>query len=285
MAAKPRAVLIIGVIAVAIAAVASVLFYNYLKKQEEIAKEAVETRKVVVATRAIAVGSAIDSTQVSVVDWPAASVPPAAVTSIHDAVGRMAIQSVAVGDPVTEPKLVPRGGMPGVLTYKIPKGHRAMTVGVDQVSGVAGFIMPGNMVDVVLTTTPPGTQNPISKIILQNIPVLATGQVIEKEKEGKPVIVPTVTLDLLPGDAEKLALASNQGRLQLLLRRAGDEGLDSATGTTISRVMSGGYVAAGRPGVKRTPSGAVGYRTVSVEVLRDSKKSIETFNVKAEAAK
>src|SRR3990170_7849993 len=89
MAAKPRAVLIIGVIAVAIAAVASVLFYNYLKKQEEIVKEAVATRKVVVAARVIAVGSAIDSTQVSAVDWPAANVPPAAVTSIHDAVGRM----------------------------------------------------------------------------------------------------------------------------------------------------------------------------------------------------
>src|SRR3990170_850060 len=97
MAAKPRAVLVIGVIAVVIAAVASVLFYNYLKKQEEIVKEAVATQKVVVATRAIAVGSAIDSTQVSVVDWPPATLSPS-------------------------PNLFQGAGCPGCLPIRFPRG-------------------------------------------------------------------------------------------------------------------------------------------------------------------
>jgi pilus assembly protein CpaB len=126
----------------------------------------------------------------------------------------------------------------GIMTYLVPKGHRAVTVGVNEVAGVAGFLNPADRVDVVVTTQPPGSQDKISKIVLQNVPILAIGQ-ITQQKEGKPVVVPTVTLDLTPDDSEKLVLASSQGQLQMLLRNVADTGTVEAKGATIRKVLGG----------------------------------------------
>ncbi len=241
MAAKPKQVFIIGALAVIIAAVASISLYNYLKGQETKMKEAVATESVVVAAQEIPIGSAITVNQVKTVNWPKANLPQGSFASTDKVVGRTVMDKVGPGEAITEARLVPMGGQAGVLTYKIPEGHRAMTVAVDQVSGVAGFITPGNRVDVVLSVTPTGGQQPISKIVLQDVPVLAIGQIIAQEqKEGsKPQIVPTVTMDVSPEDAEKLAVASTQGRLQLVLRRAGDAEVVKTSGATVVRVLSG----------------------------------------------
>jgi pilus assembly protein CpaB len=115
-----------------------------------------------------------------------------------------------------------------------------VTVGVNEVAGVAGFIAPNNRVDVVLTTQIPNDpKETITKIVLQNVPVLATGQITE-QKDGKPVIVPTVTMDLTPDDSEKLVHASHKGSLQLLLRNIIDTAPVDARGTTIRKVLAGG---------------------------------------------
>ncbi|MEE9614798.1 MAG: Flp pilus assembly protein CpaB [Thermodesulfobacteriota bacterium] len=293
MAAKPRAVFIIGVIAVAIAAVASIYLYSYLKSQEERVLEAVATTDVVVARMAIPVGTAIELANVEAVAWPKASMPPGALTSATDAVGRVTLMGVQPGDPITEIKLMPTEGPTGILSYKIPEGHRAMTVGVDRVSGVAGFISPGNKVDVIVTTTPPGKDQPISKIILQNVPALATGHIIEQAPDGKPVEVPTVTMDLTPENSEKLALASTQGRLQLLLRKAGDTEELETVGATMQSVLAGDETLAKKKKAKVKTRGkrkAAAKRIVkprstkvSVEVLRDGQRTTETFRVKKEA--
>ncbi len=240
MAAKPRTVLIVGVIAVVIAVVASVSLYNYLKGQEARVKEAVATERIVVASEEIPIGSAIGAAKLKLADWPKANVPIGAFSSTEQVVGRVAIERHLPGDPIIEARLIPKEGAPGILTYKIPEGHRAMTVAVDQVAGVAGFITPGSKVDVVLTIIPPGGTQPVSKIIptLQNIPVLAIGQIIE-QKEGQPVVVPTVTMDVAPAQAEELAIASTQGRLQLVLRRAGDADMPKTTGATVTKVLTG----------------------------------------------
>ena len=296
MAAKPRAVIIVAIVAVAIAVVASVSLYNYLKTQEEKVKEAMEVavaiEKVVVADKEIPIGTPVAVEQVKLADWPKANVPPGAFSSVDEVAARVALQTILPGDVITEPKLRPTEGPPGIMTYKIPEGHRAMTVAVDQVSGVAGFITPGSMVDVVMTTTPPGKKQPMSKIIFQNVPVLATGQIIET-REGEPVLVPTVTLDVSPDDAEKLATAASGGRLRLLLRRAGDTDVLLTEGATITRVLS----EAGKPALpvrkvakrprvrkpvkvaKRKPS----MESHAVEVWRDGAKTVETFKVKKEA--
>lgn len=248
MAAKPKAVIILGVLAVAVAAVAAYFLYDYLRGQEERVKKAVASEKVVVAAEVIPIGSAINANQLKISDWPKDSIPQGAFLSTEQVAGRVAIQTFLPGDPITEAKLIPKEGQTGILTYMIPEGHRAMTVGVDQVAGVAGFITPGSMVDVVLTITPTGATQTLSKIVLQNVPILATGQTIE-QREGKAVVVPTVTMDVTPEDAENLAIASTQGRLQLVLRRAGDKEIAKTSGSTVTRVI-------GRVGVPVTSAEA-----------------------------
>lgn len=308
MAAKPRAVLIIGILAVAVGAVAATFLYTYLKSQEELVREAVETEQVVVASKAIVTGTTIDAAVIREIEWPKAAVPEGALLNSSDAIGRVALMSIQPGDPITSVKLMPKEGLPGIMSYRIPPGRRAMTVGVDQVSGVAGFITPGNMVDVVVTTKPSGYKDPVSKIFLQDVPVLATGQVIEQLPDGKPVIVPTVTLDVSPEDAEDLALASNEGKLQLILRRSGETGEVLTTGATVKeivgerrrtpvrvkkavlrRTVAKKRVAAPKPVVvaKKTPVPEVmviepRFIDVSVEVWRNGVKTIETFRIKGE---
>jgi pilus assembly protein CpaB len=282
MAAKPKALYIFGALAVAIAAIASYLLYNYLKSEEERVSEAVATVPVVSATTEIPVGSTIDITQIRTVNWPQSNVPQGALSSTDQASGRVAIQTFMPGDPIIEAKLVPKEGGFNILTYKIPEGHRAMTVSVDQVAGVAGFINPGNIVDVILTASTPGATQSISKIVLQNVPILAIGQIVE-QKEGKPAAVPTVTMDVSPDDAEKLAVASTQGRLQLVLKRAGDKEVAKTTGATVSKVMTGataGPIKATSSAGKATVVKAPVVRQepmVAVEVYRGGNLTKETF--------
>ncbi|NIT03840.1 Flp pilus assembly protein CpaB [Candidatus Saccharibacteria bacterium] len=291
MAAKPRAVIVVAILAVAIAVVASVALYNYLKgKEAEVreAKEAVVTERIVVAAQEIPIGTPVEARQVKLADWPKVNVPMGAFSSIEAVTGRVALQTLMEGDVITEPKLRPTEGPPGVMTYKIPTGHRAMTVAVDQVSGVAGFITPGSMVDIVLTTETRSRHSPISRIIFQNVPVLATGQIIET-KEGEPVLVPTVTLDVTPEDAEKLATATSEGQLRLLLRRVGDTEIAETRGATVTQVI-GGVSRPAKKSVKRVAARAPVRRkpratTVDVEVWRAQDKKVESFKVKKEAAK
>jgi pilus assembly protein CpaB len=290
MAAKPKAVFIIGILAVAIAAVASISLYNYLKGQTAKVQEAVATGKVVIAAGDIPTGSTINDTQVKVANWPKTDMPPGQTFSSPDqVVGRVAMERFFPGDPIIGAKLVPQGGQTGVLSYKIPEGHRAMTVGVDQVAGVAGFISPGNRVDVVLTTSEAGKKT-VSKIVLQDIPVLATGQVVSQQEGGKPQIVPTVTMDVSPEDAEKLAIASTQGKLQLVLRRAGDSDIAKTTGATVAKVIGGvpegpsvrtrtivRHVVKTMPRKEERLEKAA--EVINVEILKGGKKETATFKV------
>jgi pilus assembly protein CpaB len=164
------------------------------------------------------------------------------------------------------------------------------------VSGVAGFITPGNKVDVVLSVTPPGGGQPLSKIVLQDVPVLAIGQIIAQEKKDeKPQVVPTVTMDVTPDDAEKLAVASTQGRLQLVLRRAGDTDVAKTAGATVMKVLAGSGAperverkAAGpkkRIARRAQPKKEVAVKTekdefINVTVIRGNQKPVEeTFKV------
>ena len=291
MAARPKAVIIVGAVAVVIAAAAAYFLYTFLKSQEQKVREAVASEKIVVAAAEIPMGNTIDIKQLKTADWPKANMPQGAFPSTDQVAGRIAIQSFAPGDPITESKLVPKEGPVGVLSYKIPEGHRAMTVGVDQVAGVAGFINPGNMVDVVLTAAPPGAKLTISKIVLQNVPVLAIGQIVE-QKEGKPVVVPTVTMDVSPEDAERLAIASTQGRLQLVLRRFGDKETAKTVGATITKVFSGASVEAKAEGkpvrvarkakVEAKKEGAEKPTevVVTVDILRGGNKTTQQFKEK-----
>ncbi len=237
---RPKAVIVVSVLAVFFAGIAAWLTSGYLKKEINTAR-AVQPQTIVVAATDIPIGASIVKQQLKVTAWPKDSIPTGSAQLPEPLVGRVAIRPIARGDAVTEQKLKPKSATSGsgFMTYVVPEGHRAVTVAVNEVAGVAGFLTPNDRVDVIVTTPlPHDDKESISKIILENVPVLATGQVTD-QKAGKPAIVPTVTLDLLPEDAEKLVLSATKGSLQLLLRNIADSTQVKSKGATIGKVLSG----------------------------------------------
>jgi pilus assembly protein CpaB len=205
--------------------------------------------KVAVAKVAIPLGSKIIPEQIMVVQFPKESTPDGAFDSPEKLAGRVAVINIAAREPITETRLAPEGTAAG-LSAVIPEGYRAMTVKVDDAAGISGFITPGTLVDVVVVIDPregSGNQDPVSKIVLQNIKVLANGQNIDKpENEREANSVKAVTLQVTPEQAEKLALASTEGRLQLVMRSQIDQGDEQTPGVN-KRNLLGGDIAKPQP--------------------------------------
>lgn len=182
--------------------------------------------KVVVAKENIPLSAVITADQLTLQPLPREATPEGVFYTFDKLVGRVSIAKIGAREPLTEPKLAPEGSEAG-LTAMIAEGFRAITVKVDEVVGVAGLLPPGAWVDVVAVVNPQGLsfeQGPTSKIVLQRIKVLATDQTIEGEnKESKSVSVKAVTLQVRPEQAEKLALAAAEGKLQLVMRNSVDK--------------------------------------------------------------
>lgn len=199
---------------------------------------------VVVAKVEIPVGSRIIPEQLEIAQFPANVTPEGAIGVIDaNLVDRVVITRIGPREPVIESRLAPVGAAGG-LSSVIPEGYRAMTVRVDEVVGVSGFIMPGTLVDVVVVTTPPkgsGNEDVISKIVLQNIKVLASGQNIDKPNNAREVerAIRAVTLQVTPEQAEKLALASSEGKLQLVMRNSVDQADEQTSGANKRSLLSG----------------------------------------------
>jgi pilus assembly protein CpaB len=196
---------------------------------------------VVVAKVAIPLGTKIIPEQLSVVQFPRESMPDGVFDSVDKLVGRVAVVNIAQREPVTDVKLAAEGTAGG-LSAVIPEGYRAITVKVDDVVGISGFIQPGAMVDVVVVIDPAenSSQDPVSKIVLQNIKVLANGQNIDQPKnEREANSVKAVTLQVTPEQAEKLVLAANEGKLQLVMRNGIDQSDAQTTGVNKRTLLSG----------------------------------------------
>jgi len=198
--------------------------------------------KVAVAKVDIPMGTKIILEQIGEVEFPSNTIPDGAFESVDKLVGRVAIVQIAAREAITDSKLAP-AGTDGGLTALIPEGYRAMTVKVDDASGVSGFIQPGTIVDVVVVIDPKENsinQDPISKVVLQNIRVLANAQNIDKPKnEREATTVKAVTLQVTPEQAEKLALAANEGKLQLIMRNSIDQGDTQTTGINKRSLLTG----------------------------------------------
>src|SRR6185295_2600452 len=199
---------------------------------------------VVVAKVDIPVGSRIIPEQLAVAQFPAEVTPEGAISKIDEQlVGRVVVQSISPLDPLTEAKLAPIGAAGGLSSMLIA-GYRALTVEVNDVVGVFGFILPGTLVDIVVVITPPkgsGNEEMISKIVLQNIKVLASGQNIDKPKNDREVerSIRAVTLQVTPEQAEKLALASSEGKLQLVMRNSVDQADEQTSGANKRSLLNG----------------------------------------------
>ena len=179
----------------------------------------VPTANVVIAARQLEIGSLIKDADLTVGPWTG-SIPASMVTKKESILGRGVTSAIYAGEPVMEDRLAAPGAGGG-LAATIPPGMRAAAVRVNDIVGVAGFVLPGMRVDVLISGVPPGPQGPNGpkvKTLLQNIQVLSAGQNYQKDAEGKPVLVPVVNLLVNPEQAEILSLASNETHIQLILR-------------------------------------------------------------------
>jgi pilus assembly protein CpaB len=277
---------IVVVVAVILALFASIGTYRFLSEKGRMAEEArLQTVGVVVAAVDIPYGSTIRPDQVVLSAWPKDRYPENVLSDVKAAVGRVVRREFVRGEPIVESKLLTTSRNVGMLSLKIPQGMRAFTVRVNEAVGVGGFLMPDARVDVLLTTAssdPRATQ--MSKIILEDIRVLAVGQTID-QKESKPVTVSTVTLAVTPEEAEKLALASNDGKIHLVLRNFADSEKVKTSGISKDRLLSGQSSVPVTSGVVRKPRGRVRkvapkspvVKKYTVEVIKGNSRSEETF--------
>lgn len=216
------------------------LITRYLSNVQAFTKD---LGNVVVAKQEIPLGEKITAEQLALAPIPNGSLPEGIFRKMDDVVGRVAITPIGMRETITNMKLAP-AGTGGGLSAVIPEGYRAMTVKVDDVVGVSGFIMPGSFVDVVATIVPVSqagaTNGPISKIVLQNIKVLASGAKIDSpENQRQPSEVKAVTLQVTPEQAEKLVLAANEGKLQLVMRNYSDQEDTQTKGANKATLLSG----------------------------------------------
>jgi pilus assembly protein CpaB len=237
--------------------------------------------EVVVAARDLPLGHFLTSEDVVTWVFPTEALPAGWIGSIDQAVGRGLLRDVRMYEPLLDTRLGEKG-LGGGLPIVIPEGMRALTVRVDEVVGVAGFVRPQTRVDVILTIEAADNQ-PISRTILQNVTALAGGQDYVTDETGRPVVVPTMTLLVSLEDAEKLTLAASQGRIQLALRNMLD--LDTVRtqgarvsgllqGVTAPRATGGGSAAPVTQQVQPTQTAP---RRPEVELLRGANRSIQQY--------
>ena len=198
--------------------------YQYIENIPTPTGSSVETRPVVVAATALDVGAELRADDLRVIEWPASAVPAGAFPTVKELIGRGVVIPITVNEPILPPKLASTEAGAG-LPPAIPEGFRALSVRVNEVIGVAGYVLPGTRVDVVATVSPTNQPDQMtSKVILTNVQVLAAGTKIERDLENdKPVAVSVVTLLVDPVEAERLTLASTEGKIQLALRNPLDK--------------------------------------------------------------
>lgn len=236
--------LIMLLVALVMGGIAVYLVQSLLKQQEgeRVAVQGVETVPVLVAANDLAVGSRLDALALNVVDWPEGSVPAGVYPTKEAALGAdpdqapVVLQEIRQGEPVLPYKLSPEGARP-LLTPKIPPEMRAMSIAVNEIKGVAGFILPGDKVDVVLTSQQlsPRKDEPITLLLEQSLTVLGVDQQ-SSEKADEPVVVNAVTLLVTPEIGKRLTLAQTVGDLTLLLRNEGDTTQADAAVVTLANL-------------------------------------------------
>ncbi len=211
--------------------------YNFVQGQP-VKVVSVPTQPVVIAAADLQLGSALKKEDLQIINFPVGQAPEGVFSQTNDLIGRGVIVPLVKGEPILPAKLASKeagSGLPPV----IPEGMRAVSVRVNEVVGVAGYVLPGNRVDVVATASPTQSRSDtISKVVLANVQVVTAGTRIEQDQEeGKPVQVTVVTLLVNPEQAERLTLASTEGKIQLALRNPLDQGAPVTPGIKTAGLM------------------------------------------------
>lgn len=279
---------IFAVLAIAVLAGGGLAYGTYNMMNNQPVKTAVmATQPVVVAAADLTLGSELKKEDLTIVNFPKGQAPEGAFARPQDVMGRGVIMPIVKNEPILPAKLASKeagAGLPPI----IPEGMRAVSVRVNEVIGVAGYVLPGTHVDV-LTTQNPGSQpaDVTSKVILSNVQVLTAGTRLEQDQENKkPVQVTVVTLAVFPDQAERLALASTEGKIQLALRNPLDQSAPTTPGVKPATLL--GAVKAPAPqrvasAKKATTPGPVTQEAPiaapapSVEMIRGEKRTTEVI--------
>ena len=266
------------VIAVFFGLIAAYGIYNFLSRQQkETDSLRASNQDIVVAAQDIPPGTtlndeAIKKGMIKTTPWPKSSIPAGAFSSPQQIVGKVNRVKIMANEPILESRLAGEGAG---LTVRLEAGKRAMAVRVDEIIGVSGFIVPDDRVDIILTTTPLGAAGDakISKIVLQNKRVLSVAQSTE-QKDGKPQLARSITLEVTPEEAEKLSLISSEGQVAMALRGLGDDAETKTIGSNkrdLLALASAPRKAGGGPAMSAPPDK---YR---VEVINGSNRTVVEF--------
>jgi pilus assembly protein CpaB len=281
---------IFAVLAIAVLAGGGLAYgtYNLVQNQQPQQVASIATQPVVVAVADLPLGSALKKDDLTTLQFPAGQTPDGSFSAPEELVGRGLIVPIVKNEPILPAKLAPKeagAGLPPV----IPEGMRAVSVRVNEVIGVAGYVLPGTRVDVVATASPNETRaDTTSKVILSNVQVLTAGTRMEQDQEqGKPMQVTVVTLLVNPEQSERLALASTEGKIQLALRNPLDQTAPDTPGVRTAALVGTARAAAPRAAAasRPRPQAATGPVTHSipepepvptVEMIRGDKRAQES---------
>jgi pilus assembly protein CpaB len=268
--------LLIGLlIAIVIAFLLSMFVYRAYKQAAAV-RPAPVTQHIVVASLPLPLGTRLSEDNVRLIPWPEGEPLTGMFTRVQDCTGRALLTAVVENEAILETRLaaLPSGaGLPAT----IPEGMRALSVAVNDVVAVAGFVQPGTMVDVLVTGSAGGGGNQnITRTILENVPVLAAGQKIEQDRDGKPQTVPVITLLVSPEDADRLTMGASQGKIQLALRNTIDTRTVSPPPVLQATLFGGAAPAATKPAVnpKAPPPPPSLY---VIEVISGTKRENKSF--------
>ena len=270
-------VFIVLVLAIAAGGVFAFGTYNYVQKLPA-KTTTIPTKPVVVAAVDLEVGAEIARDDLRIIDWPANAVPSQAISDPNAVIGRGLVMPMIQNEPFLELKLASKEAGAG-LPPAIPPGLRAVSVKVNEVIGVAGYVLPGTRVDVVATVSPTQQSTDMtSKVILTNVQVLAAGTKIERDTDkNKPIPVTVVTLLVAPSEAERLTLAATEGKIQLALRNPLDKTTPATPGIRPAALL--GMPATTPRAIPRAPSPrpvAAAAEFPTVEFIRGDKRARES---------
>jgi pilus assembly protein CpaB len=262
--------------------------YNFIQNQPVKTVAAAAGQPVVVASADLQLGSELKKEDLQVISFPAGQAPAGAFSKPSEIIGRGLIVPVVKNEPILGAKLASKeagAGLPPV----IPEGMRAVSVRVNEVVGVAGYVLPGTRVDVLATASPTQQQtDTTTKVILSNVQVLTAGTRMEQDQDkNKPVQVTVVTLLVTPDQSERLALASTEGKIQLALRNPLDQGAPETPGIKTAGLLGTVKAAPARPAASSSRPRAAQPVTQmapppppplpTVEIIRGDKRTAEVI--------
>jgi pilus assembly protein CpaB len=245
----------------------AVIFYRVAGGQRSRPRAESPEKPMVIAAQPLPMGSNLSRENVKLRNVPEALFPSGGFSRLEDVLGRPVISPIQADEPVVEARIAAQGSGVG-LAPLIPDGMRAISVRVNDVVGVAGFILPGMRVDVLVTGRPPRGADIMTRTVLQNVTVLSAGQTLQTDGKSPAINTPVVTLLVTPEDAEALTLSNAEGHIQLVLRNTADQQVTGTRGRQLHDLYGAATVAEAAPPAPKT------HKTAAIAATRPAPEPV-----------